>query len=502
MNRKQKIIVSITGIFLVLMILVGLTYAYFLTKITGNTNTKSISVTTANLQVKYVEGNDVIEPTEKILPGFTATKTFSVTNEGNKATNYSVIFDSVSNSFTRTQDWTYELKKNDEVVKTGTITNEKVQPILYSETIEVNVTDNYSLTVTYNDVNENQSEDMNKTLILRINIANEYTNSWDTPITGTLLSSIKTSNTVETDTTKSGLFATDDDYGTSYYFRGAPTNNYVNFSGMCWRILRVEGNGIIRLILADENKTCENTTSTSIEEGIIHNPSNTSEKALFAYTNEQVLTDYDSSTNVFTYLIDNASNYEKSLVPNVLNAWSDGMSVTFVDGREIQSEYEFAKKIQKSILTETFWCNDISLNNRETGDWGGMMNYNSATRIKNKNPSLKCDFAGIENTKSLKYKSNIGIITADEYLFTDNSGTNFLKYNVGNDNYRILSMTPNYAYTGSGYPYMYGADSNINDPNYNTLYSMNYIIPIIAVKPTVSILSNTTGTQSNPYVIS
>lgn len=47
----------------------------------------------------------------------------------NKATNYSVIFDSVSNNFTKTQDWTYELKKIDEIVKTGTITNEKVQPI-------------------------------------------------------------------------------------------------------------------------------------------------------------------------------------------------------------------------------------------------------------------------------------------------------------------------------------------------------------------------------------
>ena len=41
MSKRQKIIVSITGIFLVLMILVGLTYAYFLTKITGITNTKS-----------------------------------------------------------------------------------------------------------------------------------------------------------------------------------------------------------------------------------------------------------------------------------------------------------------------------------------------------------------------------------------------------------------------------------------------------------------------------
>ena len=51
MNRRQKIIVSVTGIFIVLLILVGLTYAYFLTRITGNTNDKSISVTTANLEL-------------------------------------------------------------------------------------------------------------------------------------------------------------------------------------------------------------------------------------------------------------------------------------------------------------------------------------------------------------------------------------------------------------------------------------------------------------------
>ena len=57
MNRKQKIVVSITGIFLVLMILVGLTYAYFLTKITGNTNPKSISVTTENLAIVYEDNS-------------------------------------------------------------------------------------------------------------------------------------------------------------------------------------------------------------------------------------------------------------------------------------------------------------------------------------------------------------------------------------------------------------------------------------------------------------
>ena len=85
MNRKQKIIVSVTGIFIVLLILVGLTYAYFLTRIQGNTNTKSISVTTANLELVYGDGtqtilkNDIaLEPDSDNAIG---TKDFTVTNK-------------------------------------------------------------------------------------------------------------------------------------------------------------------------------------------------------------------------------------------------------------------------------------------------------------------------------------------------------------------------------------------------------------------------------------
>ena len=58
MSKKAKIIVSISGIVLVMLILVGLTYAYFLTRIQGNTNSKSISVTTADLKLVYNDGSD------------------------------------------------------------------------------------------------------------------------------------------------------------------------------------------------------------------------------------------------------------------------------------------------------------------------------------------------------------------------------------------------------------------------------------------------------------
>ncbi|PWL43836.1 MAG: hypothetical protein DBY43_01830, partial [Clostridiaceae bacterium] len=49
------------------------------------------------------------------------------------------------------------------------------------------------------------------------------------------------------------LASTEDDYGTSYYFRGAVTNNYVEFANKCWRIVRVGGDGSVKLILHNDN---------------------------------------------------------------------------------------------------------------------------------------------------------------------------------------------------------------------------------------------------------
>lgn len=52
MSRKGRIIISITGIVLVSLILIGLTYGFFATRIKGNNNDNSISVTTADLKLE------------------------------------------------------------------------------------------------------------------------------------------------------------------------------------------------------------------------------------------------------------------------------------------------------------------------------------------------------------------------------------------------------------------------------------------------------------------
>ena len=49
-------------------------------------------------------------------------------------------------------------------------------------------------------------------------------------------------------TDNEGIFEMEDDYGTSYYYRGSIENNYIQFAGFYWRIIRINGDGSLRII--------------------------------------------------------------------------------------------------------------------------------------------------------------------------------------------------------------------------------------------------------------
>ncbi len=69
--------------------------------------------------------------------------------------------------------------------------------------------------------------------------------------------------TVETNTSNSGIYKTEDDDGASFYYRGVVDNNWVSFGGFYWRIIRINGDGSIRMIysgLASSNHTGDNAT--------------------------------------------------------------------------------------------------------------------------------------------------------------------------------------------------------------------------------------------------
>ena len=49
------------------------------------------------------------------------------------------------------------------------------------------------------------------------------------------------------------LCSASDNYGMSYYYRGNVVDNYVSFAGYYWRILRINGDGSLRLIYDGTN---------------------------------------------------------------------------------------------------------------------------------------------------------------------------------------------------------------------------------------------------------
>ncbi len=61
-----------------------------------------------------------------------------------------------------------------------------------------------------------------------------------------------TVNVTSEEETNGYICSAPDDYGTSYYYRGNVDNNYVKFAGFYWRILRVNGDGSIRMIYAGD----------------------------------------------------------------------------------------------------------------------------------------------------------------------------------------------------------------------------------------------------------
>lgn len=61
----------------------------------------------------------------------------------------------------------------------------------------------------------------------------------------------------------SGLYMAMDDYGKSYYYRGSVENNYVSFAGFIWRIVRINGDGSIRMIYSGTS-----TTDTGVKTSI------------------------------------------------------------------------------------------------------------------------------------------------------------------------------------------------------------------------------------------
>ena len=312
-------------------------------------------------------------------------------------------------------------------------------------------------------------------------------------------------------TTEALLASTEDDYGTSYYFRGAVKNNYVQFANKCWRIVRINGDGSVKLVLHNDN------TSNAANPC---NSANNSTNAAFArysgttYTSAFNSNDNDNAYVGFMYGTAGAGDYasthaniNKSKILQNLETW-----------------YKNNLESYESKLADTIWCNDkstfITYTSGSTYGTGlgygtNKTGYGARNRIYGGNPasyaspSLICpnDNNGgklskftisdtVNGNGNLTYK--IGLLTADEIAFAgsisnySNSST-YLQENTGTNSWWSLSPM---LFDGSVVLVWYVSSGDLFN---------GYVGSYYGVRPAISLISSTSitgdGTSENPYKV-
>ena len=313
--------------------------------------------------------------------------------------------------------------------------------------------------------------------------------------------------------TEALLASTEDDYGTSYYFRGAVKNNYVQFANKCWKIVRITGDGSVKLVLHNDNTSGASNPCSS---------ANNSTTAAFArysgttYTSAFNSSNRDNAYVGFMYGATGASDYasthantNKSTILTNLETWYTNNLSTYADK-----------------LADTIWCNDKSTFNTFTngttygtglGYAKKITGYGSYYRLfggntsSNAIPSLICpnDNEGGKLSKftvndtangngNLMYK--IGLLTEDEIAFSGavhalyNSST-YLQENTGTNWWWSLSP---YHFDG-GYAEVSGVSLGGLFIGPVAVSANNVLRPAISLVSDVIVTGS--GTSEDPYVV-
>ena len=298
-------------------------------------------------------------------------------------------------------------------------------------------------------------------------------------------------------TTEALLASTEDDYGTSYYFRGAVKNNYVQFANKCWRIVRINGDGSVKLVLHNDNTSNASSPCAS---------SNNSTTAAFArYSGSSYTSVFNSNYNDnayigFMYGATGASDYAST------HANTNKSDIL----KNLETWYTNNLTSYESKLADTIWCNDKSTVSGGLGYGTNATDYGAYNRLAStKQPTLKCpnDNNGgklskftvddtINGNGDLTYK--IGLLTADEIAFagsiayTYNRST-YLQENTGTTWW--WSLSPG-VFAGSLARVWYVGSGGLG--NFG-VFSDGGLRPVISLISSTSVTGN--GTSENPYIV-
>ncbi len=283
-----------------------------------------------------------------------------------------------------------------------------------------------------------------------------------------------TSNTTapdfsQTATTDEGIFGVEDGMygGTSYYWRGAVTNNYVRFGNFCWRAIRINGDGSIRLIY--DGTTCHANGTSTAESIAVAN------------------TAYNTRSNQSNYV-----------------GWTyDGVSQRTLSGTASNAKTQLESWYNSNIGNNTTYtlkiadgkyCNDRNVELGYTwainGDKFGYAGY-KRTNVDYA-PTLACNSSDVYTLKT-------GLITADETMYAGGKHGSNATYYLYNGQY-YWTMSPHYWESlGGGYASILFVDSGGSLAGWGDLSGARGLRPVINLKSDVTFTGN--GTIDNPFVV-
>ena len=261
---------------------------------------------------------------------------------------------------------------------------------------------------------------------------------------------------VETADHSNILYTDTDDFGKTYYFRGKVKDNWVKFgknkSGqdLYWRIIRINGDGTIRLIYAGEGSaaTSDGGYTTSGTDALINQDTNV--KYYDSYERAEYVGFEFKTGEVHGY----GTGATKSNVLMVLNTWfNNNLSDEFANGTgNIDKNAGFCNDRRNSTTNTTVWGNE-----NDNGGTGTATTYygawlrlipggNNPSPTNKAKPTFICKsinndyftYTGAEGirttsqtnvmgTRSLTWP--VGLITADEVAYAGGlQGQNNLDY--------------------------------------------------------------------------
>ena len=165
MNNSKKYLFLIVTI---LIVVIGVSLAYFGITIIGNDTAKGNKVVTGNLELTFTDTNEI--SLENAFPGDSFTKTISVKNTGTKEVSYNLVWTELNNEITNNEliiEATCKSLNSSgteggtcEVISQTPVGNNIIKKNI---SIEPNVTHEYNITITFIDTGKPQNYNKNKT---------------------------------------------------------------------------------------------------------------------------------------------------------------------------------------------------------------------------------------------------------------------------------------------------------------------------------------------------